>query len=134
MIVQNISKMDHKVTIELSADELIRICNIFYMTKEKKDDLYYQLYSELAIAMEMCQYGHLDNFSLSCIVKARNRCSDGLTYGILSKEQADIFNNYIEGNDMPTAFGNSDWNQIYAMIVGNRKTDKIKKWIDKVEK
>lgn len=36
MIVQNISKMDHKVTIELSADELIRICNIFYMTKEKK--------------------------------------------------------------------------------------------------
>ena len=31
---------------------------------------------------------------------------------------------------MPTAFGNSDWKQIYAMIVGNRKTDKIKKWID----
>lgn len=58
------------------------------------------------------------------------RFRTNLTRGILSEEQADIFNNYIEKNDMPTVFGNSDWKQIYAMIVGNRKTDKIKKWID----
>ena len=29
---------------------------------------------------------------------------------------------------MKTAFGNSDWNMIYSMIVGNIESDKIKEW------
>lgn len=44
------------------------------------------------------------------------------------KKQAEIFNTYIEGNDIQMAFGNSDWNRIYSMIVGNIKSDKIKEW------
>ena len=33
-------------------------------------------------------------------------------------------------NDMPIAFGNSDWCNIYSKIVGSSENDKIKEWID----
>lgn len=94
MNIQNISKKDRAVEIKLSADELVKICNIFYQTEgRKKDDLYHKLYSELMIARDLCQYGHIDNFCLSEIVKNRNSC------GVLSQKQAEIFNTYIEGNE-----------------------------------
>lgn len=130
MNIQNISKENKKVIVELSSGELVKLCNTLYKTEENKDDLYYKLYSELMIARDLCQYGHIDNFSLSGIVKARNNCDSGLK-GILSEEQAEIFNSYIENNDMLTAFGNSDWNKIYSMIVGNVKSDKIKELIER---
>lgn len=44
---------------------------------------------------------------------------------MLPQKQAEAFNTYIEGNDMPMAFGNSDWNMIYSMIVGTTRSDKI---------
>ena len=126
MNIQNISKKDREVEIKLSVDELVKICNTFYQTEERKDDLYHKLYSELMIARDLCLYGHIDNFCLSEIVKNRNSCGNGMNGGVLSQKQAEIFNIYIEGNDMPMAFGNSDWNMIYSMIVGNVKSDKIK--------
>lgn len=128
MNIQNISKKDREVTINLSADELVKICNIFYQTEKGEDDLYHKLYSEFMIARDLCQYGHIDNFCLSEIVKNRNSCMSKINGGVLPKKQAEIFNTYIEGNDMPIAFGNSDWNMIYSMIVGNTKSDKIKEW------
>lgn len=128
MDIQNISKKDREVTISLSADELVKICNTFYQTEERKDDLYHKLYSELMIARDLCQYGHIDNFCLSRIVKNRNSCMDKIKGGVLPQKQAEIFNTYIVWNDMPMAFGNSDWNMIYSMIVGNTNSDKIKEW------
>lgn len=86
MNIQNISKKDREVTINLSADELVKICNIFYQTEERKDDLYHKLYSELMIARDLCQYGHIDNFCLSEIVKNRNDCEDGMNMRVLSKK------------------------------------------------
>ena len=73
MNIQNISKENKEATITLSADELVKICNVLYGTADKeKTDLYYQLYSEMMIARDMCQYGHIDNFCLENIVKCRN--------------------------------------------------------------
>lgn len=96
MDIQNISKKDREVTISLSADELVKICNTFYQTEERKDDLYHKLYSELMIARDLCQYGHIDNFCLSRIVKNRNSCMDKIKGGVvLPQKQAEIFNTYI---------------------------------------
>ena len=33
-------------------------------------------------------------------------------------------------NDMPTAFGNSDWCNVYSKIVGSSENDKIKEWLE----
>lgn len=41
---------------------------------------------------------------------------------ILSKDEADTFNAYIEG-DIKTAFGNTDWNHIYRKIVGDNSSE-----------
>lgn len=131
MNIQNISKKDREVTVILSADELVKICNVFYGTEdENKNELYYSLYGEMMIARDMCQYGHIDNFCLKKIVECRNSFGKTFISG-LSKSEIETFNSYIEGNDMPTAFGNSDWCNIYSKIVGDRQSEKIKKWKDK---
>lgn len=81
MNIQNISKKEKEVVVTLSADELVKICNIFHgatAEKEKEpNDLYHTLYSELMIARELCQYGHIDNFAMSQIIECRNRCNGG---------------------------------------------------------
>lgn len=131
MNIQNISKKDREVTVELSADELVKLCNVLYSTEDKhKNELYYQLYSELMMARDLCQYGHVDNFCLGNIVKCRNSYGKGLN-GVLSEEDIATFNAYIESNDMPIAFENSDWCEIYSKIVGRKRSDKIEKWIDR---
>lgn len=72
MNIQNISKKDSEVIVSLSADELVKICNVLYNAKdEDKNALYLKLYSEMMIARDMCQYGHIDDFCLSRIVKCR---------------------------------------------------------------
>lgn len=119
MNIQNISKDKRESTIELSADELVIICNALYsQLDEKKDsDRFLQLYSDMMLARDLCQYGHVDNFCLSNIVKCRNSMENGLD-GVLSDEDIDTFNSYLEDNDMPIAFQNTDWQRVYKKIVG----------------
>lgn len=70
MNVIKISGEDNRVTTLLSVDELRKICNIMYKANEdEKNALYFKLYGELIVARDMCQYGHLDNFSLECVTK-----------------------------------------------------------------
>lgn len=38
---------------------------------------------------------------------------------ILTEEEINCFNSYLEDAKMDVAFGNSDWNKIYNKIVGN---------------
>lgn len=46
---------------------------------------------------------------------------------ILSDTEVKTFERYIENNDMPTAFGNSDWCHIYRKIVGQHDdSEKLK--------
>ncbi|WP_155961857.1 hypothetical protein [Dorea sp. AGR2135] len=52
------------------------------------------------------------------------------TTSILSDEEIDTFNAYLEENDLPTAFCNTDFVNIYKKIVGNTShSNKIQKWI-----
>lgn len=51
MDIQNISKKDREVTISLSADELVKICNTFYQTEGRKD-VYRTVYTRLSDIMD----------------------------------------------------------------------------------
>ena len=52
--------------------------------------------------------------------------------GLLSEDDIETFNVYLEDNDLPTAFGNSDFVRIYKRIVGDSKcNDKIRSWIER---
>lgn len=134
MNIQNISKTDKKVVVELNSDDLINICNALYAVfdKEKGRSRFLQLYSDLMMARDLCQYGHLDDFSLQSIVKCRNSSEQGLD-GVLSGDDIDTFNSYLENNDIPVAFGNSDWCAVYKKIVGDhgkfRAGEKMKNWM-----
>lgn len=136
MNITNISKESREVKISLTADELILLCNMMHEQRKEKDnnEKLLQLYSEMMIARDLCQYGSLDNFSLQSIVRCRNSINDGLN-GILSDKDIDTFNAYLEQDDMKTAFENSDWNKIYSKIVrrhGKRRSSpKLKQWMNK---
>lgn len=140
MNIENISKSKEQVTLTLNRDELVMLCNIMYGAKqisegETKTELFHKTYADMILARDMCQYGHLDNFSLSQIMKERNSCCES-PEGILSDEDIDIFNSYLENDNMETAFGNSDFTKIYKKIVGfhgTDRSDKIKDWIKKRE-
>lgn len=134
MDIQSVSKENRECTIKLSADELSLICNSFYYAGKDcgGGNLFHKLYSEMIAANNLCQYGHIDNFALSEIIKHRNETENKIT-GILSEDDKTVFEAYIEKNDMPIAFGNSDWCSVYSKIVGVTESDKIKDWIHRDE-
>ena len=87
MTIQTISKEDENVTVELSADDLVMICNALYLqSKEQKtNDHFLQLYSDMMIARDLCQYGHVDNFCLRNVVACRNDIGKGI--GVVLSEK-----------------------------------------------
>ena len=109
MNIQTISKEKKEVMVELTADDLGIICNALYVQlgEKKHNDTFMQLYSDMMMARDLCRYGHVDDFCLHNIVK----CRSGLR-GVLSDDDIEIFNKYLEDNDLPTAFGNSDFVRI----------------------
>lgn len=132
MNIQNISKKDKNVTVELNANELVTICNVLALqyTELKDKESYLQLYSDMALARDLCQYGHVDNFCLTDIVHCRNKIGNGLNgICVLSDDEIDTFNAYLENDDNPTAFGNTNWNRIYNKIVGKRRSKKAEQWM-----
>lgn len=132
MNIQSMSKKERSVTMELSADELVMICNALYgqSKTDKKNEKFLQLYSDMMMARDLCQYGHVDNFCLHRIAICRNGIGKGLN-GVLSDEDIAVLNRYMEDGDLPVAFGNSDFADIYRKIVGQGKeSEKIKKWMD----
>lgn len=94
MTIQTISKEDKNVTVELSADDLVMICNALYLHSKEQDlqskeqktnDHFLQLYSDMMIARDLCQYGHVDNFCLRNVVACRNDIRKGIG-GVLSEK------------------------------------------------
>lgn len=94
MTIQTISKEDENVTIELSADDLVMICNALYLhskeqdlqsKKQKTNDNFLQLYSDMMIARDLCQYGHVDNFCLRNVVACSNDI--GKRIGVVLSEE-----------------------------------------------
>lgn len=71
------------VDVTLSADELVYLSNILYFYerhhKEVRDEcqaspnrlkpLHHEIAAQIITARDLCQYGHLDTFSLKCLVK-----------------------------------------------------------------
>lgn len=128
MNIQTISKEEKKVMAELTADDLVIICNALYaqLGEKKYKDNFMHLYSDMMMARDLCQYGHVDNFCLHNIVKCRSELR-----GLLSEADVETFNKYLEDNDLPTAFENSDFVRIYKRIVGDLKcSDKLKSWME----
>lgn len=128
MNIQTISTEKRKVTVELTADDLVTICNALYAQSDEKKqhETFMQLYSDMMMARDLCQYGHVDNFCLHNIVQ----CRSGFK-GVLSDDDIATFNKYLEDNDLPIAFRNSDFIRIYKRIVGNtQNSDTIKSWME----
>lgn len=73
MNIQNISKEKREVTLTLSADELVMICNMIFTAKDEyvKREKVQELHADMILARDLCQYGHIDNFSLGRMVAAR---------------------------------------------------------------
>lgn len=78
MNIKNIDKENCEVVVSLSADELVKLSNVMYCLKEDehKNGLYYKLYSEIILARDICQYGHIDGFALDRIVKLRSKINE----------------------------------------------------------
>ena len=125
MNIENISKEKGEVLVRLSKDNLVVICNALYrQTQENKENIL-QLYSDMMMARDLCQYGHIDDFCLQNIVK----CRSGIK-GVLSDTDIQSFNAYLESNNIPAAFKNSDWVRIYKRIVGDfRCSDTLAEWM-----
>ena len=134
MDIKKLSKEERMAIVELSADDLVMICNALYgQYEEKKDnENFSRLYSDMMIARDLCQYGHIDNFCLSRINKSRNAVENELVE-VLTDDEIDVFNAYLEDGDMKTVFKNTDWLNIYKKIVGNRGLarcdEKLKSWM-----
>lgn len=128
MNMQTISKEKREVMVELTADDLIIICNALYAQsgEERNNNYFMQLYSDMMMAKDLCQYGHVDDFCLHNIIKCRSELR-----GLLSEDDIEIFNKYLEDNDLSTAFKNSNFVRIYKRIVGDLKySDKLKSWME----
>lgn len=74
MNIFSISKTKREVTLSLSSDELVKICNALYKTPEElRNNLHHKLYADMMIARELSQYGHIDDFCLDRIVEERKK-------------------------------------------------------------
>ena len=81
MNIENISKEKGEVLVRLSKDDLVGICNALYRQTEEQENKenILQLYSDMMMARDLCQYGHIDDVCLQNIV----RCRSGIK-GVLS--------------------------------------------------
>lgn len=128
MNIHSISKEKRNVIVELDANDLVIICNALYaqLRENKEKENFLQLYSDAMMARDLCQYGHVDDFCLHNIIKCRSELR-----GLLSEDDIEIFNKYLEDNDLSTAFKNSNFVRIYKRIVGDLKySDKLKSWME----
>lgn len=73
MNILNVSKERREVTLTLDADELIMICNMIFSAKDEyiKRERVQALHADMILARDLCQYGHIDDFSLGRMVAAR---------------------------------------------------------------
>lgn len=74
MNIENISKEKGEVLVRLSKDDLVGICNALYRQTEEQENKenILQLYSDMMMARDLCQYGHIDDFCLQNIVRCRS--------------------------------------------------------------
>ena len=77
MDILSLSKDSKRVTVTLDSDELVKLCNVLYKAEDKdKNVLYYKLYSDLMLARDLSQYGHLDEFCFKNIAQCRDEAKN----------------------------------------------------------
>lgn len=78
MDIQSISKTDKVAVVKLTADELVILGNALYTASKdcENNQKAHQLYSEVIIARDLSQYGHIDDFCLEQINKHRKKPVD----------------------------------------------------------
>lgn len=67
-----------EANISLDASELVSLCNFIYNAKKIADDLCpreRELHAQLLTARDLCQYGHVDNFTLRRIVMEKHKAN-----------------------------------------------------------
>lgn len=74
MNILNVSKNERKAVVSLTADELVKLANVLYNAPDgDKNNLYYKLYSEIMLARDLSQYGHIDGFCFEKIAECRKK-------------------------------------------------------------
>ena len=78
MIIQNISKQKKEITADLTADELVIICNMLHskMNTNAANKTFLRLYKNMMLARDLCQYGRIDNFCMNSIIKCHDMITD----------------------------------------------------------
>lgn len=72
MHIEKLSVKDREVTVRLSADEIVKLCNsLHYAPEKQQNDIYHKLYSDLLLVRDICQYGRIDNWGLAKVVEQR---------------------------------------------------------------
>lgn len=76
-----INKIEQKsADVTLSSDELVKLNNVLYFYEQhhaefedssELDEKSNEIWAQIIIAMNISQYGHLDDFALKCVNKRR---------------------------------------------------------------
>lgn len=95
-----INKVENgRVEISMDATDLVSLCNFIYEAKKANGDKLNpgqrELHAQLLTARDLCQYGHVDGFTLRHIVMEKYRANPdpntemGRLYTQLKKEAGD---------------------------------------------
>lgn len=72
MHIEKLSVKDREVTVRLSADEIVKLCNSLHYAPEKQQNVF--IISFTAICFwhgNICQYGRIDNWGLAKVIEQR---------------------------------------------------------------
>lgn len=106
MNIKNITKSTNQVNMTLEKDELVMLCNVMYRAEEAgvdeiKSALFHKLYADLIMVTNLCQYGHVDDFTFNLIMDERKYAGlkkfKRLEERLEEKQKHDIVNEIKEG-------------------------------------
>ena len=70
MRINMVDSTKNKVSITLNSSELVAICNALYRDKELSSK-YNEMYSDFMMIRDLSQYGRVDSWGLTQIIKQR---------------------------------------------------------------
>ena len=75
MTILSVSKEKSEAVVKLNSDELVALCNVLYQATKVENvrAIVYQLYSNMMIARDLSQYGHIDAFCYEKIGECREK-------------------------------------------------------------
>ena len=78
MNILSVSKEHNEAVVRLDSTELNVLCNVLYRAAKdnKIKEVGYLLYSNLMMARDLSQYGHIDAFCLDRIIKCREKAQE----------------------------------------------------------